>query len=57
MYGAMIRAAERWRGRPVNGVERRQLEAVKTELDAEYQARIDRSAAQPQPRVSSTQRP
>jgi hypothetical protein len=35
MYGAMIRAADRWRGLPVTDFERRQLEAVRTELDAE----------------------
>ena len=57
MYGAMIRAAERWRGLPVNDFERRQLGAVKTELDAEYQTRIGRPVAEPQPRVSSTQVP
>ncbi len=57
MYGAMIRAAERWRGLPVNDFERRQLAAVKAELDAEYQARTGRPAAAPQSRVSSTQLP
>jgi hypothetical protein len=54
MYGAMIRAAERWRGLPVTDFERRQLEAVQAELDAEYQARIGRPTAAPQPEVSST---
>jgi Peptidase family M50/Transposase, Mutator family len=34
MYGAMIRAAQRWRGLPVTDFERRQLEAVRTEIDA-----------------------
>jgi transposase-like protein len=57
MYGAMIQAAERWRGLPVTDFERRQLEAVRTELDAEYQARIGQPAAPPQPKISSTQRP
>ena len=57
MYGAMIRAAERWRGLPVTDFERRQLEAVQAELDAEYQARIGRPTAAPQPKVSSTQGP
>jgi putative transposase len=57
MYGAMIRAAERWRGLPVTDFERRQLEAVQAELDAEYQARIGRPIAAPQPKVSSTQVP
>jgi putative transposase len=57
MYGAMIRAAERWRGLPVTDFERRQLEAVRTELDAEYQASIGCPPAAPQPKISSTQRP
>jgi putative transposase len=57
MYGAMIRAAERWRGLPVTDFERRQLEAVRTELHAEYQASIGRSTAPSQPKVSSTQGP
>jgi putative transposase len=57
MYGAMIRAAERWRGLPVTDFERRQLEAVRTDLDAEYQASIHRPTAASQPKVSSTQWP
>jgi putative transposase len=57
MYGAMIRAAERWRGLPVTDFERRQLEAVQAELDAEYQASIGRPPAAPQPKISSTQLP
>jgi putative transposase len=31
MYGAMIRAAERWRGLPVTDFERRQLEAIQAD--------------------------
>ena len=57
MYGAMIRAAERWRGLPVTDFERRQLEALKAEFDAEYQTSIGRPPAAPQPRISSTHRP
>jgi putative transposase len=57
MYGAMIRAAERWRGLPVTAFERRQLEALKAELDAEYQTSIGRPPAAPQPKVSSTHVP
>jgi putative transposase len=57
MYGAMIRAAERWRGLPVTAFERRQLEAVQGELDAEYQATIGHPPAVPQTKVSSTQVP
>jgi hypothetical protein len=47
MYGAMTRAAERWRGVTVTAFERRQLEAVKAELDAEYQTSIGRPPAAP----------
>jgi transposase-like protein len=57
MYGAMIRAAERWRGLPVTDFERRQLDAIKAELDAEYQTSIGHPTAAPQPKISSTQRP
>jgi transposase-like protein len=57
MYGAMIRAAERWRGLPVTDFERRQLEAIQAELDAEYQASIGRPPAPPQPKISSTHGP
>ncbi len=38
MYGAMIRAAERWRPIKINAFERRQLDAIQTELDQEYEA-------------------
>jgi putative transposase len=57
MYGAMIRAAERWRGLPVTAFERRQLEAIKAELDAEYQTSIGRPPAAPQPKISSNHGP
>jgi hypothetical protein len=57
MYGAMIRAAERWRGLPVTAFERRQLDAIKAELDADYQASIGRPPAAPQPKISSTHQP
>jgi len=39
MFGAMIRAAERWRAIKVTDFERRQLAAVRQELDQEYEAR------------------
>ena len=39
MFGAMIRAAERWRASSVNDLERRQMDAVKRELDQEYDDR------------------
>lgn len=39
MFGAMIRAAERWRAIRVTDFERRQLAAIRRELDQEYEAR------------------
>jgi len=39
MFGAMIRAAERWRAIKVNDFERRQMAALREELDQEYEAR------------------
>ena len=39
MFGAMIRAAERWRAIKVTDFERRQMHAVRQELDQEYEAR------------------
>ncbi len=38
MFGAMIRAAQRWRSIRVTEFERRQLQAVRRELDELYQA-------------------
>ena len=38
MFGAMIRAAERWRAIKVSDLERRQMRALREELDHEYQA-------------------
>jgi transposase-like protein len=38
MYGAMIRAADRWRPIKITAFEHRQLDAVRTELDHEYEA-------------------
>lgn len=38
MFGAMIRAAERWRAIKVSELERRQMRAVREELDREYEA-------------------
>jgi hypothetical protein len=40
MFGAMIRAAERWRAIKVTDFERRQMAAVRQELDQEYEAAI-----------------
>ncbi len=38
MFGAMIRAAERWRAIKVTDFERRQMKALRAELDQEYEA-------------------
>ena len=38
MFGALIRAAERWRSIKVTEFERRQMTAVRKELDQEYEA-------------------
>jgi hypothetical protein len=38
MFGAMTRAAERWRAIRFTDFERRQIAAVRKELDAEYTA-------------------
>jgi putative transposase len=40
MFGAMIRAAERWRAIRVTDFERRQMAAVRQELDYQYEAAI-----------------
>ena len=53
MDGAMIRAAERWRGLPVTDLGRRPLEAVQAEVDDEYHATISRPAASRPSQVSS----
>ena len=42
MFSAMTRAAERWHAIRITDFERRQMAAVKRELDQEYEARIDR---------------
>ncbi len=39
MFGAMIRAAERWRAIRVTDFEHRQMEALRRELDQEYETR------------------
>ena len=60
MFGAMIRAAERWRAIKFTDFERRQIAAVRQDLDEEYQAQIAtpaRSSAPQNPsRLSSTPR-
>jgi putative transposase len=39
-FGALIRAAERWRPINVTAFERRQIAAVRKELDQEYEAQV-----------------
>jgi putative transposase len=60
MFGAMIRAAERWRAVKVTEFERRQLAAVKRDLDQEYEARTglktEPSSADSRTQISSTSR-
>jgi transposase-like protein len=57
MFGAMIRAAERWRAIKITTFERRQLDALRKELNQDYEAETglngNRSAADPQTRISS----
>jgi hypothetical protein len=43
MFGALIRAAESWRGLRFTEFELRQLDVVRKDLDAEYEASITRS--------------
>ena len=43
MFRAMIRAADRWRGIKVSELERRQMRAVREDLDQEYQPLTVRS--------------
>ena len=40
MFGALVRAAERWRGLRFTEFKLRQIAAVRTDLDAEYEATI-----------------
>jgi putative transposase len=61
MFGATTRAADRWRAIRFTDFERRQIAAVRHDLDEEYQAQIGGSAApsarESTARVSSTPRP
>ncbi|HYA81060.1 MAG TPA: IS256 family transposase [Methylocystis sp.] len=57
MFGALIRAAERWRGLRFSEFELRQLTTVRKELDEEYQTAITPPARSSQPRVSSKSAP
>ena len=53
MFGALVRAAERWRGLPFTEFELRQLAAVRQDLDREYEESITRTARSSQPRLLS----
>ena len=57
MFGALIRAAERWRGLRLTEFELRQIAAVRKELDQEYEDSITPLARSSQPRVSSKSAP
>ena len=57
MFGALIRAAERWRGLRLTEFELRQLAMLRKELDEEYQASIMSPARSSQPRFSSKSTP
>jgi uncharacterized protein len=41
MFGALTRAAERWRSVKVTDFERRQIAAIRKELDEEYEAQLE----------------
>jgi hypothetical protein len=53
MFGALVRAAERWRGLPFTEFELRQLAAIREGLNREYEAAITPTARSSQPRFSS----
>ena len=57
MFGALIRAADRWRGLRFTGFELRQIAAVRKELNQEYEASIMPLARSSQPQVSSKSAP
>jgi len=54
MFGAMIRAAERWRAIRITDFERRQMAAVRQQLDHEYEAR-NNLTKQPSARARQTE--
>jgi hypothetical protein len=56
MFGALIRAAERWCSVKVSDFERRQLAAVRKELDQEYEA-MPASTRSPQRMETSPENP
>ena len=60
MFGAIIRAAERWRAVKVTEFERRQMAAVRQHLDQEYEfstgLNAKPSSEDSQTKISSTSR-
>jgi transposase-like protein len=50
MFGAMIRAADRWRAIKFTDFERRQIAAVRADLDQEYKAHIENLASPSAPK-------
>jgi transposase-like protein len=60
MFAAMTRAAERWRAVKITDFERRQMAALRAELDHEYEAQTglkqSASRAQPSTQLSSSSR-
>jgi hypothetical protein len=57
MFGALIGAAESWRGLRFTEFELRQLEVIRKDLDVEYEASIGRSDRTSRPRVSNKSAP
>ena len=57
MFGAVIRAAERWRAIRVSELERRQICAVREELDHGYEAQngLGTKASAPAPQDKNIQ--
>jgi putative transposase len=56
MYAALIRAAEHWRGIKISEFERRQLRALREEIDTQFAARNATVTTASRPNLSSNQR-
>jgi hypothetical protein len=56
MFGAMTRAAERWRSIRITEFERRQMAALRHELDHDYEAAVGLQPTRSE-RVASTKIP
>ena len=57
MFGALIRAAESWRGLRFTEFELRQLDVVRKDLDAEYEASTPDQTGHPSRDFSSKSAP